>query len=212
METFNCDDGNNDGSSKKNEHFLDIFSETVRPSKGAYHAIPKKDFVMSRRYLLNKCEEAEHFIKEHKEEMIKQGVGNIIQFYTKGKSIQVVKLYLLAMEPDLRGWKCLGCIFNGVRYHIQSHDELCKYQNSGTVVEGYHEMRFWYKDDYFVLATHLKQMQAFTLQLPRQSEALHLKTTHYNEEFHLSSKQRQVSVMSSITSYVKDSVSEFNST
>ncbi|KAH0729921.1 hypothetical protein KY289_001109 [Solanum tuberosum] len=37
-------------------------------------------------------------------------------------------------------------------------------------------------------------------------------TTHYNEELPLSSKLGQVSAMSSITSYVKNSISKLNST
>ncbi|KAH0679623.1 hypothetical protein KY290_021688 [Solanum tuberosum] len=75
----------------------------------------------------------------------------------------------------------------------------------------------------------------FTLQQPRQPEALHYKlytvgymllhynspasrgplhykTKHYNEEIPLSSKLGQVSAMSSITSYVKDSLSRLNLT
>ncbi|KAH0679234.1 hypothetical protein KY284_020319 [Solanum tuberosum] len=78
------------------------------------------------------------------------------------------------------------------------------------------------------------RIQAFTLQQPRQPEALpyklytigymllhynnpanrgplHYKTMHYNEELPLSSKLGQVSAMSSITSYVKDSLSKLNS-
>ena len=43
------------------------------------------------------------------------------------------------MELDLRGRKCPDFIVNGVRYHIQSRDKLCKCQNSGVVFEGYHE-------------------------------------------------------------------------
>ncbi|KAH0718074.1 hypothetical protein KY285_014105 [Solanum tuberosum] len=38
------------------------------------------------------------------------------------------------------------------------------------------------------------------------------RTKHYNEELPLSSKLGQVSAMSSITSYVKDSLSKLNST
>ncbi|KAH0698525.1 hypothetical protein KY284_012740 [Solanum tuberosum] len=73
------------------------------------------------------------------------------------------------------------------------------------------------------------QMQAFTLQQPRQLEASTLQvilptshsqhkkrhqqsTTHGNEELPLSNKLGQVSAMSSITSYVKDSLSKLNST
>ncbi|KAH0660301.1 hypothetical protein KY289_005719 [Solanum tuberosum] len=72
-------------------------------------------------------------------------------------------------------------------------------------------------------------MQAFTLQPPRQSRASTLQVTlptshsqhkkkhqqstkRYNEELPLSSKLGQVSAMSSITSYVKDSLSKLNST
>ncbi|KAH0742960.1 hypothetical protein KY290_030953 [Solanum tuberosum] len=79
------------------------------------------------------------------------------------------------------------------------------------------------------------RIQALTLQQPRQSESLpykfyttgymllhynnnpasrgplHYKTMHYNEELPLSNKLGQVSAMSSITSYVKDSLSKLNS-
>jgi len=53
--------------------------------------------------------------------------------------MSIKKLYPLAMGPDVRGRRYPGCIVNGVRYHIQSRDELRKSQNSGIVVEGYHE-------------------------------------------------------------------------
>ncbi|KAM3394924.1 hypothetical protein P3S68_003928 [Capsicum galapagoense] len=43
------------------------------------------------------------------------------------------------MGPDVRGTKHIGCIVNGVMYHIQQHDELCKSQNCGIVVRGLHE-------------------------------------------------------------------------
>ncbi|KAH0716904.1 hypothetical protein KY285_012935 [Solanum tuberosum] len=72
------------------------------------------------------------------------------------------------------------------------------------------------------------RIQTFTLQQPRQSRASTLQviplshsqykrrhqqsTMLYNEEFPLSSKLGQVSAMSSITSYVKDSLSKLNST
>lgn len=45
--------------------------------------------------------------------------------------MSIKKLYPLAMGPDVRGKTYLGCIVNGVRYHIQSRDELHKSQNSG---------------------------------------------------------------------------------
>ncbi|KAH0725314.1 hypothetical protein KY284_001179 [Solanum tuberosum] len=53
--------------------------------------------------------------------------------------MSIKKLYPLAMGPDVRGRRYPGCIVNGVRYHIQSGDELRQSQNSGIVVEGYHE-------------------------------------------------------------------------
>ncbi|KAK6796211.1 hypothetical protein RDI58_003912 [Solanum bulbocastanum] len=45
---FNREDQNSDGSSKWDDHVLDIFSQSVRPFKGVYDAIPKKDFDMTR--------------------------------------------------------------------------------------------------------------------------------------------------------------------
>ncbi|KAH0765101.1 hypothetical protein KY285_000972 [Solanum tuberosum] len=87
----------------------------------------------------------------------------------------------------------------------------------------------------FTLQVLHSRIQALTLQQPRQPKALHYKfytarcrllhynrsasrgplhykTEHYNEELPLSSKLGQVSAMSSITSYVKDSLSKLNST
>ncbi|KAH0760982.1 hypothetical protein KY290_017055 [Solanum tuberosum] len=81
----------------------------------------------------------------------------------------------------------------------------------------------------FTLQVLHSWIQAFTLQQPRQSRASTLQVTlptshsqhkkkhqqstkHYDEEFPLSSKLGQVSAMSSITSYVKDSLSKLNST
>ncbi|KAH0696315.1 hypothetical protein KY289_013797 [Solanum tuberosum] len=152
---FNREDRNADGSSNKEEHVLDIFSKSVRPFKGEYDAIPKKDFDMAQWYVLNNCEEAEPFLQEHKNELLNQDVVNIeekhrehFSLWFKGKimhlcnkenSMSIKKLYPLAMGPDVRGRRYPGCIVNGVRYHIQSHDELRKSQNSGIVVEGYHE-------------------------------------------------------------------------
>ncbi|XP_059302828.1 uncharacterized protein LOC132054886 [Lycium ferocissimum] len=75
---FNREDRNDDGSSKKDEPVLDIFSKSVRPfGDGDYDAIPRKDLDMARWYVLNNCEEAESFLQEHKEELVKQDVGNI---------------------------------------------------------------------------------------------------------------------------------------
>ncbi|KAL3358884.1 hypothetical protein AABB24_015793 [Solanum stoloniferum] len=152
---FNREDRNVDGSSNKEEHVLDIFSESVRPFKGEYDAIPKKDLDMAQWYVLNNCEEAEPFLQEHKNELLNQDVVNIeekhrehFSLWFKGKimhlcnkenSMSIKKLYPLAMGPDVRGRRYPGCIINGVRYHIQSRDELRKSQNSGIVVEGYHE-------------------------------------------------------------------------
>ncbi|KAH0754685.1 hypothetical protein KY290_024955 [Solanum tuberosum] len=152
---FNREDQNADGSSNKEEHVLDIFSESVRPFKGEYDAIPKKDFDMAQWYVLNNCEEAKPFLQEHKNELLNQDVVNIeekhrehFSLWFKGKimhlgnkenSMSIKKLYHLAMGPDVRGRRYPGCIVNGVRYHIQSRDEIRKSQNSGIVVEGYHE-------------------------------------------------------------------------
>lgn len=54
-----------------------------------------------------------------------------MQLCKKERSMSIKKLYPLAMGPDVRGKTYLGCIVNGVRYHIQSRDELHKSQNSG---------------------------------------------------------------------------------
>ena len=62
-----------------------------------------------------------------------------MQLCYKDKTISLKKLYPLAMEPDLCGRKCPGCIVNGVRYHIQSCDKLRKCENSGVLVEVSHE-------------------------------------------------------------------------
>ncbi|XP_075107711.1 uncharacterized protein LOC107795833 isoform X2 [Nicotiana tabacum] len=75
---FNREDRNDDGSSNKDEVVLDIFSKSVRPfGDGNYDTIPKNDFDMARWYVLNNCEEVEPFLREHKEELIKQVVVNI---------------------------------------------------------------------------------------------------------------------------------------
>nr|XP_009803422.1 PREDICTED: uncharacterized protein LOC104248796 [Nicotiana sylvestris] len=153
---FNREDRNNDGSSNKDEVILDIFSKSVRPFRyGNYDIIPKKDFDMARWYVLNNCEEVEPFLREHKEELMKQAVANteekhreqfplwfkrkIMQLYNKEKSVSINQLYLLAIGPDVRGRTYNGCTVNGVRYHIQRRDELHKSQNCSLVVEGYHE-------------------------------------------------------------------------
>ncbi|XP_060215669.1 uncharacterized protein LOC132642553 [Lycium barbarum] len=153
---FNREDRNDDGSSKKDEPVLDIFSKSARPfGDGDYYAIPRKDLDMARWYVLNNCEEAESFLQEHKEELVKQDVGNIeekhreqfplwfkrkiLKLYNKDKSMSIKKFYPLAMESDVRGRRHTGCVINGVRYLIQRRDELRKSQNCGIVVAGYHE-------------------------------------------------------------------------
>ncbi|XP_060209378.1 uncharacterized protein LOC132636500 [Lycium barbarum] len=153
---FNREDRNDDGSSKKDEPVLDIYSKSARPfGDGDYDAIPRKDLDMARWYVLNNCEEAEYFLQEHKEELVKQDVGNIeekhreqfplwfkrkiLKLYNKDKSMSIKKLYPLAMESDVRGRKHTGYVINGVRYLIQRRDELRKSQNCGIVVAGYHE-------------------------------------------------------------------------
>ncbi|XP_075093196.1 uncharacterized protein LOC107829616 isoform X1 [Nicotiana tabacum] len=153
---FNREDRNDNGSSNKDEVVLDIFSKSVRPfGDGNYDIIPKNDFDMARWYVLNNCEEVEPFLREHKEELIKQVVVNIkekhreqfplwfkrkiMQLYNKEKSVSINQLYPLAIGPDVRGRTYNGCTVNGVRYHIQRRDELRKSQNCGLVVEGYHE-------------------------------------------------------------------------
>ncbi|XP_060182468.1 uncharacterized protein LOC132612162 [Lycium barbarum] len=153
---FNREDRNDDGSSKKDKPILDIFSKSARPfGDGDYDAIPRKDLDMARWYVLNNCEEAESFLQEHKEELVKQDVGNIeekhreqfplwfkrkiLKLYNKDKSMSIKKLYPLAMESDVRGRRHTGCVTKGVRYLIQRRDELRKSQNCGIVVAGYHE-------------------------------------------------------------------------
>lgn len=74
---FNSEDRNADGSIKKDEYILHIFSESVRPFKGDYDTIPKKDFDMDRWYVLTNCEEVEPFLQEHKEELLNQEFVNI---------------------------------------------------------------------------------------------------------------------------------------
>ncbi|KAH0670773.1 hypothetical protein KY290_026168 [Solanum tuberosum] len=153
---FNREHRNYDGSSSKGEDFLDIFSKSSRPYRdGIYDVIPKKDFDMARWYVLNNCEEAEPFLQEHKEELLKQIVVNIEdkhreqfplwfkrkiqQLYNKEKLMSIKKLFPLAIEPDVRGRTHTGCIVNGVRFHVQRRDELRKSQNCGIVIAGYHE-------------------------------------------------------------------------
>jgi len=61
---FNREHRNDDGSSSKDEHVLDIFSKNSRPFRdGIYDVIPKKDFDMARWYVFNNCEEAEPFLQ-----------------------------------------------------------------------------------------------------------------------------------------------------
>ncbi|KAF3662503.1 putative late blight resistance protein -like protein R1B-14-like isoform X1 [Capsicum annuum] len=148
--------GNDDGSSNNDGPILEIFSKCVRPYKdGDYDAIPKKDFDMTQWYMLNNCEEAEPFIEEHKEELLKQGVVDIeekhreqfpswfrrktMQLFNKEKSRSIMKVYPFAMGPNVHGTKRTGCIVNGVRYHIQQRDELRKSQNCGIAIRGLHE-------------------------------------------------------------------------
>ncbi|KAM3303504.1 hypothetical protein P3S67_014534 [Capsicum chacoense] len=107
---------------------------------------------MAQWYVLNNCEEAKPFLEEHKEDLLKQGVVNIEEKYreqfpswfrrklfNKEKSRSIMKIYPLAIGPDVRGTKCTGCIVNGVRYHIQQHDELRKSQNCSIAVRGLDE-------------------------------------------------------------------------
>ncbi|PHT99469.1 26S proteasome non-ATPase regulatory subunit 7 -like protein B [Capsicum chinense] len=98
---------------------------------------------------------ASNISREHKEELLKQGVEDIeekhreqfpswfrrkiMQLFNKEKSRSIMKVNPLAMGPDVCGEKSTSCIVNGVRYHIQQHDELCKSQNCGIVVRDLHE-------------------------------------------------------------------------
>ncbi|WMV25908.1 hypothetical protein MTR67_019293 [Solanum verrucosum] len=138
---FNREDQNADGSSNKEEHVLDIFSKSVRPFKGEYDAIPKKDFDMAqwehKNELLN--QDVVNIEDKHREHFSLWFKGKIMHLCNKENSMSIKKLYPLAMGPDVRGRRYPGCIVNGVRYHIQSRDELRKSQNSGIVFEGYHE-------------------------------------------------------------------------
>ncbi|KAG5601186.1 hypothetical protein H5410_032556, partial [Solanum commersonii] len=125
----------------KEEHVLDIFSESVRPFKGEYDGIPKKDFDMAqwehKNELLN--QDVVNIEEKHREHFSLWFKGKIMHLCNKENSMSIKKLYPLAMGPDVRGRRYPGCIVNGVRYHTQSRDELRKSQNSGIVVEGYHE-------------------------------------------------------------------------
>ncbi|WMV19289.1 hypothetical protein MTR67_012674 [Solanum verrucosum] len=61
---FNREHRNDDGSSSKDEHVLDIFSKNSKPFRdGIYDVIPKKDFDMAQWYVFNNCEEAEPFLQ-----------------------------------------------------------------------------------------------------------------------------------------------------
>ncbi|KAH0709209.1 hypothetical protein KY284_010636 [Solanum tuberosum] len=137
-----AEDRNADGSSNKEEHVLDIFSKSVRPFKGEYDAIPKRDFDMAQWYVLNNCEEAEPFLQDHKNELLNQDVVNIeekhrdhFSLWFKGKimhlcnkenSMSIKKLYPLAMGPDVRGGDILvvllmvlGTIFKVVMNYVK---------------------------------------------------------------------------------------------
>ncbi|KAH0655646.1 hypothetical protein KY285_030528 [Solanum tuberosum] len=114
---FNREDRNDDGFSNNCELVLDIFSKRFRPYRdGKYDVIPNKDFDIARWYVLNNCEEAEPFLREHKEELLNQAVVNIDEkhkeqfplwfkrkLYTKEKSTSIKKLYPLAMGPGVSG-------------------------------------------------------------------------------------------------------------
>ncbi|PHT68045.1 26S proteasome non-ATPase regulatory subunit 7 -like protein B [Capsicum annuum] len=152
----NLKDKNDDGSSNNDGHIFKIFSKSVKLYKDGYSdVISKKDFYMAQWYVFNNCEEAEPFVEEHKEELLKQGVEDIeekhreqfpswfrkkiMQLFNKEKSRSIMKVNPLTMGPDVCGEKSTSCIVNGVRYHIQQHDELCKSQNCGIVVRDLHE-------------------------------------------------------------------------
>ncbi|KAH0651751.1 hypothetical protein KY284_031663 [Solanum tuberosum] len=155
---FNREDRNVDGSSNKEEHVLDIFSKSVRPFKGKYDAIPKKDFDMAQWYVLNNYEEAEPFLQEHKNELLNQDVvnveekhrehfsllfkGKIMHLCNKENSMSIKKLYPLAMGPDVRGRRYPGCIGNGVR-HIY---DVLEMQNSKVESDELHTTDEVYQD------------------------------------------------------------------
>ncbi|KAH0775077.1 hypothetical protein KY290_012214 [Solanum tuberosum] len=157
---FNREDRNADGSSNKEEHVLDIFSESVRPFNGDYDAIPKKDFDMAQWYVLNSCEEAEHFVQEHKNELLNQDVVNIeekhrghfffmiMHLYNKENSMFIKKLYPLAMGPNVRGRRYPCCIVNGVCFFlILDHKyDMLEMQNSKVESDELHTTDDVYQD------------------------------------------------------------------
>ncbi|KAH0724885.1 hypothetical protein KY284_000750 [Solanum tuberosum] len=142
-----AEDRNVDGSSNKEEHVLDIFSKSVRPFKGEYDAIPKKDFDMAqwehKNELLN--QDVVNIEEKHREHFSLWFKGKIMHLCNKENSMSIKKLYPLAMGPDVRGRRYPSCIVNGVRDHIQSRDEL-QMQNSKVESDELHTTNEVYQD------------------------------------------------------------------
>ena len=61
-------------------------------------------------------------------------------------------IYALACMPDYRIVSYNGCIVNGVRYHMKTHDQRRSTQNYGIWVEGEHDGK---PCDFYGVITHI---------------------------------------------------------
>ncbi|XP_012827605.1 PREDICTED: uncharacterized protein LOC105948893 isoform X2 [Erythranthe guttata] len=134
---------------------LSVFSQKTR-TFGAikYSEPPREEVDLAHWYILNNCEEMEQFHLMHKEILKQESILNLedrhkaqfpewfkhhmAQKKSQNPEEDVDELYALACGPSKIVNKYPGCIVNGVRFHTKERDSHRTTQNSGVMVEGYH--------------------------------------------------------------------------
>ncbi|KAG8390566.1 hypothetical protein BUALT_Bualt01G0096800 [Buddleja alternifolia] len=135
---------------------LSVFSQKLRPFGATkYVELSKNEQDKAHWYILNNCEEVERFQEEHREvlkresplhleerhkdqfsQWFKQHITHLK--YHNQKEV-TDEIYALACGPHIIVKKYPGCIVNGVRFHTKERDSHRTTQNSGVMVEGYHD-------------------------------------------------------------------------
>ncbi|KAG8379629.1 hypothetical protein BUALT_Bualt07G0108800 [Buddleja alternifolia] len=206
---------------------LSIFSQKLRLFGAAkYIELSKKEQDMSHWYILTNCEGLEGFQAEHMEILKRESSLNLEERH-KDQFPQWFKehithlkyhnsedvtdeIYALACGPHRIVKKYPGCIVNGVRFYTKERDSHRTTQNSGVMVEGYHDnhaIKFYGIVNEIIELDYVKDKRVVlfkaqwfnsggkksTIQVDGSITAINVSRTWYEEDpFVLASQTKQV--------------------
>ncbi|KAB1212871.1 hypothetical protein CJ030_MR5G010171 [Morella rubra] len=153
-------DPNRDRNADRGQNNMDnqfsVFSPYVRPLGSSNTRLMDKClFAKAQWYVLNNCTEIgpyleEHyeivrtkwpndFAKKHEEEFPLWFKKQIKEKHARSEVCVPPALYALACGAEPRVGSFSGCIMNGMRFHTASMEQFRQTQNSGVVVDGWHD-------------------------------------------------------------------------